>query len=102
MSIATVRRAAQIIAAYYSVPVESMSGRGAAHSIATTARQVASYVSHEVMKRSYPEIGRALDRHHTTVMYAKRVIARRMTEDMVLASDIKTITEHLPQHLRVK
>jgi len=49
-------------------------------------RAVAMYLARMLTNHSLPEIGRALDRDHTTVLTGSRRIAERMTHDSALAA----------------
>ena len=63
------------------------------HLNANMALHVAMYVAHEYTASSYPEIGRALSRDHTTVMHGVRKIARLIADepDGDLAASVKVI-----------
>lgn len=45
------------------------------------ARQVAMYLCRELSGESYPEIGRAMRRHHSTVIHGVQKIRRLVAED---------------------
>lgn len=62
-------------------------------------RQVASYLLREVLVRSLPEIGRCLNRDHTTVLHSVRSIKRKMLTDGELASDIAHLEAQLIQEM---
>lgn len=65
-------------AAYYGVSSKQVYAHGRAKT-ASSARQVAMYLSRIVLGFSYPEIGKAFDRDHTTVMSAcKKVTELRV------------------------
>jgi chromosomal replication initiation ATPase DnaA len=50
------------------------------------ARQIAMFVSRKVTDVSYPELGKAFERDHTTVLYSVREVQKRID-----AGDAKTI-----------
>jgi len=47
----------------------------------TRARQAAMWISHEATARSFPELGRAFRRDHTTIMHAIRHVPKHMAAD---------------------
>jgi chromosomal replication initiator protein len=48
------------------------------------ARQIAMYLCHTLTERSYPEIGDALHRHHSTIIHGVRNIKSRLKKEMAL------------------
>lgn len=94
-------RLTQIVAAYYSLNVGDVCDHQQLAPRLITARQVVSYLAHEVARRSYPEIGRALKYSaHTTPLYNKRRIERRLKIDPGLASQIGDLTSYIQRDLR--
>jgi len=47
----------------------------------TRARQAAMWICHEVTARSFPELGRAFRRDHTTIMHGIRLVPQHMAAD---------------------
>lgn len=43
-------------------------------------RQLIAYTLHDIQGFSFPEIGRAMGKHHTTIMYAARRFRARLAE----------------------
>lgn len=74
----SVTRVMDVVAARYGVTRADLLGPGRTQP-ATTARQVAMRLVRETTGKSYPEIGRAFRRDHTTVIHACEV-----TEAMAL------------------
>lgn len=68
----------EIVAGYYGVTSGEVLGRGRSQSVAD-ARSVAMWLTRETYKMSYPEIGRAFGRDHTTVMHACRKVKDALT-----------------------
>lgn len=59
-------------------------------------RQVAMFIAKELTQKSLPEIGRRFgDRDHTTVLSAKRKIARLIEADRELADEITEIKSRI-------
>ncbi|MFN3387482.1 MAG: helix-turn-helix domain-containing protein [Allosphingosinicella sp.] len=58
-------------------------GREIAH-----PRQVVMYLASQVTPASLPQIGRRLNRDHTTVMHGIRAVRKRMAEDPELAARV--------------
>ncbi len=63
-----------VVAGRYGVSAEQLIAHDRTQP-ATTARQVAMRLARELTGKSYPEIGRAFDRDHATVMHACEVTA---------------------------
>jgi chromosomal replication initiator protein len=59
---------------------EAVTGRSRSKSLAE-ARTVVCYVTRRCTRLSYPEIGRALDRDHTTIISAVQRVAERRIRD---------------------
>ncbi len=55
------------------------------------ARQVAWYALHEGFDMSYPEIGEAFERNHTTVMYGVHKVRAIAAEDSELAKHLEQL-----------
>jgi len=47
----------------------------------TRARQAAMWICHEATARSFPELGRAFHRDHTTILHAIRLVPQHMAAD---------------------
>ena len=59
------------------------------------ARQVAMHLARMLTRHSFPAIGRAFGRDHTTVQYAARSISGRMTSDPALAARVGALAHSL-------
>jgi len=79
------------VSRHYGIPLtEMLSMRRTAPVV--KARQVAMYIAAVHTLRSLPEIGRRMaGKDHTTVLHAKRKIARLIADDLELASDVRVI-----------
>lgn len=83
-----------VVARYYSLTSDSLRSRGRSKDIARS-RQIAMYLSREETQASLPQIGRVLDRDHTTVLYGYEKISRQIEQDDSLRRDILAIRERL-------
>jgi chromosomal replication initiator protein len=82
------------VARYYSLDAALLRGRGRSKEIARS-RQIAMYLAREETESSLPQIGDALDRDHTTVLYGYEKISEAIEEDDTLRREILAIREHL-------
>lgn len=83
------------VAAFYSVDLRSLQGRGRSRNI-VTPRHVAMYLLREETDSSLMEIGQLLGgRDHTTVMYGCDKIAEELNTDARLRQEVATIRERL-------
>lgn len=62
--------------------------------LVSTARQVAMYVAREHTMMSYPQIGRALGRDHSTVVHGRDGCAARMLADPRFARRVERVAAH--------
>ena len=82
---------------YFRMPVEDLYGSSRSHAIATV-RQIAMYLCREMTSLSLPKIGQLFGgRDHTTVMYAHRKIAKRISEDRETYNQVTELTARLRQ-----
>lgn len=56
------------------------------------ARQVAMYLSRELTLKSFPDIGRYIDRDHTSIIHGCRAIQGKLTWDDRLVDEVQLIT----------
>jgi chromosomal replication initiator protein len=82
------------VAQYYNLSDDALRGRARSKEIARS-RQIAMYLAREETKASLPQIGEALGRDHTTVLYGYDKISQRIEEDDHLRRDVLTIRERL-------
>jgi hypothetical protein len=64
-------------------------------------RQVAMYLAGELTTHSLPEIGRAFERHHTTVLSSSRVVAARIDRDLVWGERVGAAKAELTELLKI-
>lgn len=70
----------QVVADWGDVTIEQIQGESRLANI-VRPRQMLMYAAREWLQWSYPQIGRALGRDHTTIMYAHRRVRARLAED---------------------
>lgn len=62
-------------------------------------RQVAMYLARELTSYSFPQIGRAFGRDHSTIIHGARKIAEQLTQDSKLESDVAQLSAELKPQL---
>jgi len=78
------------VAGYYNIRLSDLSSPRRTRSLARP-RQVAMALAKELTQHSYPEIGSAFDKDHTTVMHACRKIAELRDIDDRLREDFENL-----------
>ena len=84
----------QRVAASFGLPLLEMSSARRGGGVAR-ARQVAMYLARELTPASFPQIGRAFDRDHTTSLHACTRIADLMAADPTFRDQVNVIREQL-------
>lgn len=82
------------VARFFNMDADLLRGRGRSKEIALY-RQVAMYLAREETQASLPQIGDALGRDHTTILYGYEKISQQIEEDDSLRRDILAIRERL-------
>lgn len=82
------------VAKYYQITVDDIKGKKRVKTIAMP-RQIAMYLSRELTDMSYPKIGEAFDRNHTTVIHAYELIDSRQKTDIKLERDLKDLINRI-------
>ena len=85
------------VARFFNMDADLLRGRGRSKEIALY-RQVAMYLAREETPASLPQIGDALGRDHTTILYGYEKISQQIEEDDSLRRDILAIRERLYNH----
>ena len=89
------KRIAQVVAAYYHLSFEEMSGKQRDKHI-VLPRQIAMYLIRQETQVSLSEIGQLFGgRDHTTVLHAWQKIDRALPTNPALQGDIAAIREQL-------
>jgi chromosomal replication initiator protein len=84
---ADVRVIQNIIAAHYKLPIHMMWSTHRPEYI-SRPRQVAMFLTRELTRLSFPEIGRAFIRDHGTVMYAMEAVRARLATESAFPEEI--------------
>ena len=82
----TIENIQKVVAEYYRIKVSDLKSKSRARSV-TRPRQVAMALAKELTNRSLPEIGRAFDRDHTTVLNACREVPIFREQDNSIQED---------------
>ncbi|WP_143533143.1 chromosomal replication initiator protein DnaA [Rodentibacter caecimuris] len=82
----TIDNIQKVVAEYYRIKVSDLKSKSRARSV-TRPRQIAMALAKELTNRSLPEIGRAFDRDHTTVLNACRTVPVFREQDNSIQED---------------
>ena len=82
----TIENIQKVVAEYYRIKVADLKSKSRARSI-TRPRQVAMALAKELTNKSLPEIGRAFERDHTTVLNACREVPKFREKDSSIQED---------------
>ena len=91
LTIETVQR---IVAEHYDIRLADMTSKQRTQNIAFP-RQIAMYLSREMVGQSFPAIGRAFERDHATAIHAYRAISAKMRSDTDLRQTILSLQQRL-------
>ena len=65
------------------------------------ARQIAIYLSRELLEASYPQIGSVLDKKHQTILYSYEKTKELQQTDKNIKRDINAIIEKLAMEYQI-
>lgn len=85
---------AKNVAKYFDLKLEDLKGNSRKQKIAQ-ARQIAIYLSRELIEMSYESIGNFFDKKHTTVLYSCEQIEEKLNSNPSLKQQIDEIKEIL-------
>ena len=85
----------EAVARYYSLPAESLTGPRRSREI-TTPRQIAMYLCRQVANVSYPRIGDAFGRDHSTVQHG----CEKIEDERATNSSLNTVLTDLSRQLK--
>jgi chromosomal replication initiation ATPase DnaA len=88
----SIKRVLKIVADYYDIPTTILTGDSRLVAY-VRPRQIACVLAKEILRRSLPEIGRVINRDHTTVLHALRSIAAKLPADIELAYEIEELRD---------
>lgn len=90
-NVTTIPRIQQVVADYFDITVEDLTGKTRKRSI-VVPRQIAMYLAREITKDSLPTIGKEFGgKDHTTVMHAVERVDTLLKESPDTRSDISSI-----------
>jgi len=84
------------VARQYKLDVEDFNSKKKSHSI-SWPRQIAMYLAHELTECSLPEIGRAFDRDHSTVVHARDQVKRKLESDPFFSAEINQMKSEIAE-----
>ena len=97
----TLEMVLRVAADFFEVTLAELIGRNRSAKI-VLPRQVIMYVIREEVGASLQQIGRALERDHTTVMHGIERVASEMDKDPHLAQSVSSLRNRLYEPLRVR
>ena len=84
----------RVVAEHYDIRLADMTSKQRTQNIAFP-RQIAMYLSREMVGQSFPAIGRAFERDHATAIHAYRAISAKMRSDTDLRQTILSLRQRL-------
>ena len=91
----------RIAADFFDVPVTDLTGRSRNAKIAL-ARQIVMYVMREEVGASLPQIGHALERDHTTIIYGIQRVTNDMGENAQLTEMVSALRAQLYEPVLIR
>ena len=89
------------VASYFHIEAAEIKGQSRTKDIAN-ARQLAIYLSRELLQASFPQIGSAFgDRKHQTILYSYEKTKDLQQTDKNIKRDLKAITEKLEMEYQI-
>ena len=90
----TIENIMRIVSSYYNIRVTDLSSKRRSRSLARP-RQIAMALAKELTEHSLPEIGRAFDKDHTTVLHACKKVRDLRGEDTRIRDDYENLLRQL-------
>lgn len=90
----TLEEVCRVVADYYGRTPKGLRSKSRGRDV-LLPRQLAMYLSRELMRRSYAEIGRYFQRNHSTVIHSIRKIRQALPGDSMLESHIEALCSRL-------
>ena len=82
------------VSEFYGISVDKITGK-ARNKEVVLARQVVEYLIRELTSMSFPEIGKVLDQHHTSVMYGIDTLTKTMAKDDMLRDTVNDLKKNI-------
>jgi len=92
----TIEDAIKLVADFYRIRPADLKGARRHRNVARP-RQVAMFLVREVMQRSFPEIGRAFGKDHTTVISACRKVEDLLRRDTDLGQEVESLKRRMSE-----
>lgn len=92
--LATIRDITQTVAHFYGVEEGEVYSRRRTAKI-VLPRQIAFYLSKDLTRKSYPELGMDFGRDHTTILHAVQKIEKMMAESPAFAEQVRLLRAKL-------
>lgn len=89
-----IARVMKLTADFYKMPVECVLGRSRLVAV-VRVRHIACHLARDLLRRSFSEIGRTIDRDHSTVVVAVQKIKAWLPTDAALAYDVELLKEQI-------
>ena len=90
----TIENIRKTVAQYYNIRVADLSSKKRSRSLARP-RQIAMSLCKELTQHSYPEIGEAFDKDHTTVLHAVKKVKELRETDTKISEDYEILQRTL-------
>ena len=90
----TIGEIKKAVASYYRMHVEDLEAQNRQREF-VKARQICMFLGRQLTSRSYPEIGRAMRRDHTTCMHGDQRVRARIAKDAYLAAEVEAIKKSI-------
>lgn len=94
VSVKTPAELIELVSKYFALPVESICGASRKKEF-RTARQIAMYLSREVLGCGLAEIAQNFDRDHSTVLHSCRRIAASLQKDEALVRHVNAVKKEM-------
>jgi len=90
----TIENIMRTVSGYYNIRVADLSSKRRSRSLARP-RQIAMALAKELTEHSLPEIGRAFDKDHTTVLHACKKVRELREDDPRIREDYENLLRQL-------
>ncbi len=82
------------VAEYYNIPASRLLGSSRTKDI-VVPRQITVYLIRELTEASLPDIGKFMNQHHTTILYAINKLTEQMSQQEELRNAIKDLKSNI-------
>jgi chromosomal replication initiator protein len=92
--IVTIRDVERAVCLRFQISRDQLLARNTARVVARP-RQIAMYLARELTGTSFPRLGQHFARDHTSILYACRMVVKRMARDVRLRTEVEGCKEIL-------